>query len=111
MIKSITHFLIIVFIFQQLQSQIYQIDQKKICDEIFQIYVTYDLYVCNLKLGVNILTGNNNYNSQYTIIFSVIHVWVICCTVIFQMILSMLLPKLSIFSIFHLILVNSLYSR
>ena len=41
MIKSITNFLIIFFIFQQLKSQISQIDQngvKPFCDETLQIY-------------------------------------------------------------------------
>ena len=40
MIKSITHFLIIFFIFQQLKSQISQIDQNgynAFCDETLQI--------------------------------------------------------------------------
>ena len=42
MIKSITNFLIIFFIFQQLKSQISQIDQngvKPFCDETLQIYI------------------------------------------------------------------------
>ena len=46
MIKSITHFLIIFFIFQQLKSQISQIDQNgynPFCDETLQIYNPYHL--------------------------------------------------------------------
>ena len=42
MIKSITNFLIICFIFQQLKSQISQIDQNGVnlfCDETLQIHV------------------------------------------------------------------------
>ena len=42
MIKSITNFLIIFFIFQQLKSQISQIDQNgynAFCDETLHIYI------------------------------------------------------------------------
>ena len=48
MIKSITNFLIIFFIFQQLKSQISQIDQNgynAFCDETLQIYIATD-YSC-----------------------------------------------------------------
>ena len=41
MIKSITNFIIIFFIFQQLESQISQIDQNGVnpfCDETLQVY-------------------------------------------------------------------------
>ena len=43
MIKSITNFLIILFIFRQLKSKIYQIDQNgynPFCDETLHWYVT-----------------------------------------------------------------------
>ena len=45
MIKSITNFLIIFFIFQQLKAQISQIDQNgynAFCDETLHIYVNSD---------------------------------------------------------------------
>ena len=45
MIKSITNFLIIFFIFQQLKSQISQIDQNGynvFCDETLQIYLNFE---------------------------------------------------------------------
>ena len=49
MIKSITNFLIIFFIFQQLKSQISQIDQngvKPFCDETLQLALRLSLIRC-----------------------------------------------------------------
>ena len=51
MIKSITNFLIIFFIFQQLKSQISQIDQngvKPFCDETLQVILHIKLR-CSMK--------------------------------------------------------------
>ena len=55
MIKSITNFLIIFFIFQQLKSQISQIDQNgynAFCDETLQLFLFVLTFINNTQLYV-----------------------------------------------------------
>ena len=65
MIKSIQNFLIIFFIFQQLKSQISQIDQNRynaFCDETLHVYndkIVFHKMYCQ---------SENSMNSQYLII-------------------------------------------
>ena len=63
MIKSITNFLIIFFIFQQLKSQISQIDQngvKPFCDETLHIYLQLSIYLPNLYIYLSIYSSVNS---------------------------------------------------
>ena len=63
MIKSITNFLIIFFIFQQLKSQISQIDQngvKPFCDETLHMQTLNSISCCsNVNQDLNKLNDLN----------------------------------------------------
>ena len=61
MIKSITDFLIIFFIFQQLKSQIDQNGVKPFCDETLHIYPQTLFTGCNdAKISTSITTRSRN---------------------------------------------------
>ena len=66
MIKSITNFLIIFFIFQQLKSQISQIDQNgynAFCDETLHIFLLTLIWYKN-KLGYGLFTLSSSPSSS-----------------------------------------------